>query len=121
MMDKVTEALIAARDAAVEDWAREHGPSYMSMLEGYGDLVRKLEKTRASTKAFGKELERFSDFMDRDDPKLLHDVMVSMEGRAASAVYDALRMYAGVRTMMETIRERTGGDLLDMMEDPEDA
>lgn len=116
MMSRLDEALFNAREAAVEERAKENGPSYMSELEGYGDLVRKLERTRAITKAFGKELERFSGVMDMDDPKMLHDVLTSMEQKAASAAYDALRMYAGVRTMMETVRERTGGNLLDYID-----
>ena len=47
-MDRLTEVLIAARDAAVEERAREHGPTYMSTLEGYGDMMRKLHKTPGS-------------------------------------------------------------------------
>lgn len=121
MMSRLDEAVFNVRETAVEERAKEHGPCYMSALEGYGDLIRKLEKTRASTKEFGKVLERFSDLIDYDAPQVPHEVLANLETKAASAVYDALRMYAGVRTMMETIREKTGGDLLDMLEDPEDA
>lgn len=120
MMDRLSETLLQARDAAVEEWSREHGSRYMSMLEGYGDMVRKLEKTQASTKAVKSKLETVSALMDNEDPQIMQECMVDMETKAAAVLYGAERMYAAVRVMMATIRGSTGGNLLDLLEDGAD-
>ena len=119
-MDRLTEALLQARNAAVEERAEEHGPHYMSQLEGYGDMVRKLTKTQASTKEVKTKIERLSALMDIDDPQPMQELLTEMEARAAAVCYNALRMYAAVRTMMATVNIETGGDLLDFLNDPED-
>ena len=119
-MDRLTEALLQARNAAVEERAAEHGPHYMSPLEGYGDMVRKLTKTQASTKEVKTKIERLSALMDIDDPQPMQELLTEMEARAAAVCYNALRMYAAVRTMMATVNIETGGDLLDFLNDPED-
>ncbi len=116
MLSKLTEALIAARDAAVEERAAEHGPHYMSPLEGYGDMVRKLTKTQASTKEVKTKIERLSALMDIDVPQPMQELLTEMEARAAAVCYNALRMYAAVRTMMATVNIETGGDLLDYLD-----
>lgn len=118
-MDRLSEALVAARDIAVEERAKEYGP-YCSTLEGYGDLVRKLEKARSSVKACGKELEKFSAYMDTAEQKVMNDLLVGLEVSAAAAMYEVTRMYAGIRALMATVKEQHGGDLLDMLEDPEE-
>ena len=120
MMDRLSETLLQARDAAVEEWSRKHGSRYMSMLEGYGDMVRKLEKTQASTKAVKSKLETVSALMDNEDPQIMQECMVDMETKAAAVLYGAARMYAAVRVMMATIRGSTGGNLLDLLEDGAD-
>lgn len=120
-MDRLTEVLIAARDAAVEEQAREHGPTYMSPLEGYGDMVRKLHKTQESTKTIKSKIEHLSALMDFDEAQALQEILTEMETKAAAVCYNALRMYAAVRTMIRTVHVETGGDLLDMLrEDPEE-
>lgn len=53
-MDRLTEALIAARDTAVEARAIQFGPRYASALEGYGDLSQELLNLQNSTKALKK-------------------------------------------------------------------
>lgn len=120
MMDRLTETLLQARNAAVEERAREHGPCYMSPLEGYGDMVRKLCKTQASTKEVKGKLERLSALMDVEDPQPMQECLTEMETRAAAVCYNALRMYAAVRTMMATVHAETGGDLLDYLEEMPD-
>ena len=120
MMDRLSETLLQARDAAVEEWSREHGSRYMSMLEGYGDMVRKLEKTQASTKAVKSKLETISALMDNEDPQIIQECMADMETKAAAVLYGAARMYAAVRVMMHTIKGSTGGNLLDLLEDGAD-
>lgn len=119
-MDRLSEALLQARNAAVEERAAEHGPNYMSPLEGYGDMVRKLTKTQASTKEVKTKIERLSALMDIDDPQPMQELLTEMEARAAAVCYNALRMYAAVRTMMATVNIETGGDLLDLLNAPED-
>ena len=118
-MDRLSEALMAARDIAVEERAKEYGP-YCSKLEGYGDLVRKLEKSRASMKDCGRALEKFAAYMDDNDLKLVNDLLVGLEVSAAAAMYDVTRLYAGIRALMAQVKEQYGGDLLDMLEDPEE-
>lgn len=121
MMSRLDKAVFNLRETAVEEWAKEHGPQYMSMLEGFGDMARKMEKMQASTKEVKKKLERVSVLMDFEDPQVMQESLVDMEGKAASVVYAAARVYAAVRMMMGTVKGTTGGDLLDMLEDPEDA
>lgn len=117
MMDKLTEALIGARDAAIDEWSRDHGPKYMSLLEGYGDMTRKMEKTQASTKTVRGKLEGLSALLDDEDPQKLQNKVADMEVRAAAVVHNALRLYASVRIMMATVHAHSGGDLLDLLED----
>ena len=119
MMDRLSEALVAARDIAVEEREKEYGP-YCSKLEGYGDLVRKLEKSRASMKDCGRALEKFAAHMDDNDLKLVNDLLVGLEVSAAAAMYDVTKLYAGIRALMAQVKEQHGGDLLDMLEEPED-
>lgn len=115
-MDRLSEALVAARDIAVEERAKEYGP-YCSKLEGYGDLVRKLEKSRASMKDCGRALEKFAAYMDDNDLKLVNDLLVGLEVSAAAAMYDVTRLYAGIRALMAQVKEQQGGDLLDYMDE----
>lgn len=117
MMNRMDEAIFNAKETAVEERAREHGPKYASALEGFGDMARKLEKLQANTKDVKKKLERVSALMDFEDPQALQECLVSMEGTAASVLYAAARMYAAVRTMMGAVENTTGGDLLDMLEE----
>lgn len=119
MMSKLDEAIFNARETAVEEWRRDHGECFLSKLEGYGDMVRKMGRVHESAKALRKTLERFSDFLDSDDPKVMHDLLADMECKGAAVVYDATRMYASVRVTMETVRAMTGGDLLDLIQDSE--
>lgn len=121
-MDRLTEALMAARDIAVEDREKEHGP-YYSRLEGYGDLVRKMEKSRASMKEVGRALEKFAAYLDDNDPKVINDLLVGLEVTTVATLYDVTRLYASIRALMAQVKRQTGGDLLDIMngiEDPEE-
>lgn len=115
-MDRLTEAIIAARDRAVEERAIVYGPQYASALEGYGDLSRELINLQNSVKALKKHVADVVKLVGAQDPQQLHSELVLMEGKANAAAYDALRMCAAVRTMEETVRTQTGGDLLDLME-----
>lgn len=117
MMDRLTEALIGARDAAVEQRTLMYGPHYASALEGYGDLSRELINLQNSVKALKKSLADIVGQVGAQDLQALHNDLVLMEGKAHSAAYDALRMCAAVRTMEETVRMQSGGDLLDLLED----
>lgn len=116
MLSKLTEALIAARDAAVEERAAQYGDHYASALEGYGDLTRELLNMQSSTKALKKDLSEVVGWVGAQDLQELHKALVLMEGKAHQAAYDALRMCAAVRTLQETIRIKTGGDLLDYLD-----
>lgn len=78
MMDRLTEALIQARDVAVEEQARDDGMLYRSQMEGFGDMVRKLEKMQASAKTVKTKVERFASMMDVEDPQPMHDLLVEM-------------------------------------------
>ena len=118
-MDRLSEALVAARDIAVEELEKEHGP-YCSTLEGYGDIVRKLEKARASVKACGRELEKFSAYMDTAEQKDMSELLAGLGFSAATAMFDVTRLYAGIRALMAQVKEQHGGDLLDMLEEPEE-
>jgi squalene cyclase len=121
MMDRLTEALIQERDVAVEARTMQYGPQYASALEGYGDLTRELLNLQSSTKALKKELADIVDWVSAQDLQELHKALVLMEGKAHQAAYDALRMCASVRVFQETVRARSGGDLLDiLMDDPGD-
>lgn len=117
MLDKLTEALIGARDAAVEQRAIMYGPNYASALEGYGDLSRELINLQNGVKALKKCLADIVDWVSAQDMQQLHQELVLMEGKAHSVAYDALRMCAAVRTLEETVRAQSGGDLLDLLED----
>lgn len=120
-MDRLTEVLIAARDAAVEERAAMYGPNYASALEGYGDLSRELLNMQNDVKALKKAIADVVGWVSAQDLTQLHNELVLMEGKASAAAYDAIRMCAAVRTLMETVRRQTGGDLLDMLrEDPEE-
>ena len=116
-MDRLTEALIQARDAAVEARTLKYGPQYASELEGYGDLTRELLNLQNSTKALKKEAADIVDWVSAQDFLVLHKALVLMEGKAHQAAYDALRMCAAVRVFQETVRARSGGDLLDILND----
>jgi len=116
MMDHLTEALIQARDAAVEARAMQYGPQYASALEGYGDLTRELLNLQSSTKALKKELADIVDWVSAQDLQELHKALVLMEGKAHQVAYDALRMCAAVKVFQETVRARSGGDLLDLLD-----
>lgn len=121
-MDRLSEALVAARDIAVEELEKEHGP-YCSTLEGYGDIVRKLEKARTSVKACGRELEKFSVYMDTAEQKDMSELLAGLGFSAATAMFDVTRLYAGIRALMNQVKEQHGGDLLDILngiEDPEE-
>lgn len=117
MMDRLTEALIGARDAAVEARTVMYGPHYASALEGYGDLSRELINLQNSVKALKKNLADIVGRVGAQDLQALHNDLVLMEGKAHSAAYDALRLCAAVRVMEETVRVQSGGDLLDLLED----
>lgn len=117
MMDRLTEALIQARDAAVEEQARDDGMLYRSQLEGYGDMVRKLEKMQASAKAVKTKVERFASMMDVEDPQPMQDLMVDMESAAAAVCYNTLRMYAAIKRVQVTVTNHSGGDLLDLLKE----
>ena len=119
-MDRLTEALLQARNAAVEERAEQYGPHYASALEGYGDLTRELLNMQSSTKALKKDLADIVGWVSAQELQELHKALVLMEGKAHQAAYDALRMCAAVRTLQETVRMRSGGDLLDFLNDPED-
>lgn len=116
-MDRLTEMLIKARDAAVEERAVRYGPHYASALEGYGDLSRELLNMQNSVKALKKCLADIVDYVGAQDLQELHKTLILMEGKANTAAYDALRMCAAVRTLEETLRFQSGGDLLDMLND----
>lgn len=116
-MDRLTEALIGARDAAVEQRTMMYGPYYASALEGYGDLSRELINLQNAIKALKKSLADIVDQVGAQDLQQLHNALVLMEGKAHTAAYDALRMCAAVRTLEETVRVQSGGDLLDLLED----
>ena len=116
MMDRITEALTAARDAAVEERAIMYGSQYASALEGYGDLSRELINMQNSVKALKKCMADIVRLVGAQELQQLHNELVLMEGKANAAAYDALRMCAAVRILEETIRERSGGDLLDQLE-----
>lgn len=116
MMDRLTEALIQARDAAVEARSIQYGPQYASALEGYGDLTRELLNLQSSTKALKKELGDIVGWVSAQDLQELHKALVLMEGKAHQAAYDALRMCAAIKVFQETVRARSGGDLLDLMD-----
>lgn len=120
MLDRLTEALIAARDTAVEARAIQFGPRYASALEGYGDLSRELLNLQNSTKALKKNLADVVEWVGAQDMGQLRNNLVLMEGKAHQAAYDALRLCAAVRVMEETVREQSGGDLLDLLEDDEE-
>lgn len=113
----MTEALIQARDAAVEEQARDDGMLYRSQLEGFGDMVRKLEKMQTSAKAVKTKVERFASMMDVEDPQPMHDLLVEMESAAATVCYNALRMYAAIRRVQVTVTNHSGGDLLDLLKE----
>ena len=117
MMDRLTEALIQARDAAVEEQARDDGMLYRSQLEGYGDMVRKLEKMQASAKAVKTKVERFASMMDVEDPQPMQDLLVDMESAAAKVCYNTLRMYAAIKRVQVTVTNHSGGDLLDLLKE----
>lgn len=117
MMDRLTEALIQARDAAVEEQARDDGMLYRSQLEGYGDMVRKLEKMQAGAKAVKTKVERFASMMDVEDPQPMQDLLVDMESAAAAVCYNTLRMYAAIKRVQVTVTNHSGGDLLDLLKE----
>ncbi len=117
MMDRLTEALIQARDAAVEEQARDDGMLYRSQLEGYGDMVRKLEKMQAGAKAVKTKVERFASMMDVKDPQPMQDLLVDMESAAAAVCYNTLRMYAAIKRVQVTVTNHSGGDLLDLLKE----
>ena len=117
MMDRLTEALIQARDAAVEEQARDDGMLYRSQLEGYGDMVRKMEKMQAGAKAVKTKTERFASMMDVVDPQPMQDLLVDMESTAAAVCYNTLRMYAAIKRVQVTVTNHSGGDLLDLLKE----
>lgn len=117
MMDRLTEALIQARDAAVEEQARDDGMLYRSQLEGYGDMVRKLEKMQAGAKAVKTKVERFASMMDVEDPQPMQELLVDMESAAAAVCYNTLRMYAAIKRVQVTVTNHSGGDLLDLLKE----
>lgn len=117
MMDRLTEALIQARDAAVEEQARDDGMLYRSQLEGYGDMVRKMEKMQAGAKAVKTKVERFASMMDVVDPQPMQDLLVDMESTAAAVCYNTLRMYAAIKRVQVTVTNHSGGDLLDLLKE----
>lgn len=117
MMDRLTEALISARDAAVEARTVMFGPHYASALEGYGDLSRELINMQKSVKALKKNLADIVGRVGAQDLQALHKDIILMDGKANSAAYDALRLCAAVRVMEETVRMQSGSDLLDLLED----
>lgn len=119
-MDKLSEALIGARDAAVEQRTLMYGPHYASALEGYGDLSRELINIQNAVKALKKSLADIVDYVGAQDMQQLHNALVLMEGKAHGAAYDALRMCAAVRTLEETVRIQSGGDLLDLLGDDDE-
>ena len=117
MMDRLTEALIQARDAAVEEQARDDGMLYRSQLEGYGDMVRKLEKMQDGAKAVKTKVERFASMMDVEDPQPMQDLLVDMESAAAAVCYNTLQMYAAIKRVQVTVTNHSGGDLLDLLKE----
>lgn len=119
-MSKMVEALLAARDAAVEARAREYGPMYSSALEGYGDLTRELLYLQESVKVLKKEMAVMVEWVNAQDTQGLAKTLVMMDGKAQRAAFDAVRICAAVQAMQETIRSRTGGDLLDLMQGSDD-
>lgn len=121
MLDRLSEAVIRARDTAVEERARMYGPHYASALEGYGDMTRELLNLLDGVKAVKKCLAEIVVYIGEQDPQELHKALILMEGKANIVAYDAARMCGAVKVMEETIRAQTGGDLLDrLMDDMED-
>ena len=90
---------------------------YRSQLEGYGDMVRKLEKMQAGAKAVKTKVERFASMMDVEDPQPMQDLLVDMESAAAAVCYNTLRMYAAIKRVQVTVTNHSGGDLLDLLKE----
>lgn len=120
-MDRLSEAIYAAQNAAVEQHAANCGPFYASALEGYGDLTREYINLQNSVKTIKKCLADVVEYVSAQDPQELHKALILMEGKVNIAAYDAVRMCGAVKVMEETIRHQTGGDLLDALMEDDDA
>ena len=120
MLDRLTEALIGACNTAVEEQTFHFGPHYASALEGYGDMARELLALQENVKALKKSVSDVVDYVGSQDTQELYKALVLTEGKANLLAYEAVKMCACIKRFQTTLRDHSGGDLLDLLNGEED-
>lgn len=123
MSDKLMEQIIKTVDYAVEERAMLFGPHYASSLEGYGDVHRQMVGVMDSMKDLKSQVGDLVGYVNNTDANELNKALTKLEDKSRMLAYEALRMCETVARYMRTIKDKSGGDLLDLLEgknEPED-
>lgn len=119
-MDRLSNAVYQAINAALEEREEQSGLHYRSALEGYGDLAKELQTIQAGTKDVKKAVADVVDFVDMQEPDELARRLLTVEAKTSALAYGVIRMCAAARRFSATVRKDTGGDLLDLLEEERD-
>lgn len=120
MLDTMMEQINKTVEQAVKERAQLYGPCYASGLEGYGDVHRQMVGVNAAIKELKRQVDDFVRYVNNQDPQEAIKALDSMEVKAKVLSYEALRMCETVVRYKVTLKTHSGGDLLDMLEEPED-
>lgn len=107
-------------EAARMDMGRENGTYYKSALEGYGDVSRMLLALQDDVKGVRKAVADLVDWVGGADAEQLIRSLGNAREKAMLLAYQSVGMVAMLRRFEETVRDATGGDLIDMLEDEDE-
>lgn len=117
MIDNLMEQVNKTVDAAVEERAQLFGPYYASGLEGYGDVHRQMVGVSAAMKQLKKDIDDLVAYANTQDVQEVMRALDSLEVKAKVLSYEALRMCETVMRYKRTVKNASGGDLLDLLND----
>lgn len=103
-----------------DELRREIGPLYKSKMEGYGELVSRLNTLQAYMKDTKKEIGKFGEIVKHTAPDAQKEALLSILNDAARVTAEAAAMAASVKVFIDTMIAEGGGDLLDMMEEDDE-
>ena len=117
MMDALMDQVNKTVDYAVEERTRLYGPHYESALEGYGDVTRQMIGVMASQKELKKDVTDLVGYVNSLDAQELIKALDMLDSKARLLAYEALRMCEIIVRYKTTIKNRSGGNLLDILDD----
>lgn len=116
MYDTLMEQVVKTVDYAVEERTKLFGPYYASSLEGYGDVCRQNVGMLEAVKDVKRAVSDLVRYINTANPQELFDELGKLAGRCHNLAYESLKMCETVRRYERTIKEKSGGDLMDLIE-----